>query len=409
MGPLAEVAQDAGYEVSGSDLHESLVSLELEKRGVDVVYEQSIENITAVHTIKPIDWLVYTSALAGTHPELEFARKHGIKVSKRDEFLADFIKEKNLELIAIAGTHGKTTTTGMFVWAAQQLGLPVSYSIGTTVSFGPSGRFNEKAKYLIYECDEYDRNFLQFFPKIAILPSVDYDHADIYKTVDDYKSAFRQFIDQSEQTIMFKNTHEYLQPLNDENVVVIDHRPDQNEINLAGQMRRNDAYLVAQAIKLIGDFDESKIYEVLGQFPGTNRRFEQLSDRIYTDYAHHPAEIAATVQMAAEVNPNVIAIYQPHQNMRQHSLIDEYKNVFDGAKHVYWLPTYQPSGDREKNDVLLTPSDLISKLSNPEIAEPAELNDELWDTILAHHSTGDLIILMSAGDADEWLRKKVIS
>jgi len=427
LGPLAEVAQDAGFKVSGSDLKESLVSLELEKRGVDVVYEQTTGSIAAEHAVNPIDWFVYTSALADNHPELQFARANNIRVSKRDEFLAEFLRERNLELIAIAGTHGKTTTTGMMIWAALELKLPISYSIGTTISFGPSGKFDPTAKYFIYECDEYDRNFLHFYPKIAILPSVDYDHADIFPTVDDYKSAFRQFIDQSDQAIMFKNTFDYLQPLGNDDLLVIDHQTSYEEIKLAGQARRDDAYLVAQALKLINDYDESEINKILGKFPGTNRRFEQLVPGLISDYAHHPTEIAATIEAAREVNPNIIAIYEPHQNMRQHELRDQYRDVFIGAKHIYWLPTFIPPGDRESlrhsgldpessdkldspiksaNDKILTPQDLISKLKNPEIAEPAKMNDDLWTTIQTHIATGDLVVAMSAGDLDAWLRER---
>ena len=407
MGPLAEIAQDAGYTVSGSDMNESLVSKELESRGIDIVYEQTTENVTAEHLTNPIDWLVYTSAIGNDHPELEFARENGIRISKRDEFLVEFLQDKGLKLIAIAGTHGKTTTTGMMIWTAQQLGLPISYSIGTTISFGPSGKFDPESKYFIYECDEYDRNFLQFNPEITILPSVDYDHADIYPTVDDYKQAFRDFIDQSNQSVVLASTANYLAPLDSENVRIFDHQSSFDEIALPGQHSRDNAYLVMQALKMIDDYDDDKLTEILSQFPGTARRFEKLTNGIYSDYGHHPIEISATIQMAREINPNVIVIYQPHQNERQIGLIDQYKNAFDGAKHVYWLPTYLPPGDREKSAEILAPNDFIAKLNQPENAEPAEMNDELWDNILTHHAAGDLILLCSAGTADAWLRDRV--
>lgn len=406
IGPLAEIAQDAGYQVSGSDLRESLVSKELESRGVDVVYSQNRESIEAEHLTSPIDWFVHSSALADNHPELEYAREQGIKTSKRDDFLSEFIEEKNLELIAIAGTHGKTTTTGMLVWACRQLEIPISYSIGTTVSFGASGKYDPNSKYFAYEADEYDRNFLKFYPKLSILPSVDYDHADIYETVDEYKSAFRQFIDQSDQTLMFKRTYDYLQPLENEGVTVIDHQTKQGEINLAGQMRRDDAYLVKQVLLQISDFDEKTINEVLSKFPGTNRRFEELSANLYTDYAHHPTEIKATIDMARELSDNVIVVYEPHQNERQLKMINDYKDIFSKAKHVYWLPTFMPAGDREKAEKILSPEDIIKTLENTS-AEPAEMNDDLWEEIETHIAGGDLVIGMSAGDLDAWLREKI--
>lgn len=406
IGPLAEIAQDAGYEVSGSDLRESLVSKELESRGIDVVYQQNRHNIEAEHLINPIDWFVYSSALADKHEELKFAREQGIKASKRDDFLNDFIKEHNLELIAIAGTHGKTTTTGMFIWACIQLDIPISYSIGTTIPYSASGKYDVKSKYFIYEADEYDRNFLKFHPKLSLITSVDYDHADIYKTTDDYKSAFRQFIDQSDATIMFEETYQYLQDINNENITVFKHKAKQSEINLAGQMRRNDAYLVKQALLQISNFSEEEINNALSSFPGTNRRFEELSPNLYSDYAHHPTEIKATIDMARELSDNVIVVYEPHQNERQLNLVNEYEDVFSDAKHVYWLPTFMPTGDREKSEKVLQPEDLVKTLKNTSV-ETAEMGDDLWEEIEAHIANGDLVIGMSAGDLDAWLRRHI--
>jgi len=121
IGPLAEIALDAGYKVVGSDLNKSLFTNNLEKRGVKIYFQQNGEDIKTEHSKKPIDWFVYTSALPENHPELVFARANNIKVSKRDEFLADFIEQHNLKLIAVAGTHGKTTTTGMLIWLFNKL------------------------------------------------------------------------------------------------------------------------------------------------------------------------------------------------------------------------------------------------------------------------------------------------
>ena len=129
LGPLAEIALDAGFSVAGSELQHTLQTDELEQRGVKIFYEQTAENLARYHAEKPIDWFIYTGALADDAPELAFARENGIRASKRDEFLAEFIKEKNLQLLAVAGTHGKTTTTAMLVWVFHQLGHPVSYSV----------------------------------------------------------------------------------------------------------------------------------------------------------------------------------------------------------------------------------------------------------------------------------------
>lgn len=142
LGPLAEIALDAGYQIIGSDPIRGLMTHQLEDRGVTISTDQSGEFLRTQAEAVPIDWFNYTSALPADHPELQLAQKLGIRTAKRDELLAHIIREKNLKLIAVAGTHGKTTTTGMMVWALKNLGIPVSYSIGTTLSWGPSGVFD---------------------------------------------------------------------------------------------------------------------------------------------------------------------------------------------------------------------------------------------------------------------------
>ena len=207
VGPLAEIARDAGYEVSGSDLAESLMTERLRAGGIDVQIGQDGSQIAAVHEKNPIDWYVYTAALDKGKPELDFAKAKGIRVSKRDELLAEIIKQKDLKLIAVSGTHGKTTTTGMFVWTFKQLGIPVSYSVGTTLSFGPSGAYDPASQYFVYECDEYDKNFLHFHPYLSLITSIDHDHIDTYPTEQDYFDAFRQFAEQSASAIAWKDQH----------------------------------------------------------------------------------------------------------------------------------------------------------------------------------------------------------
>ena len=141
IGPLAELAHDAGHSVQGSDAHSSLETSELMQRGIVVTNDQSGDYLEYCHKQRRIDWLVYTAALPADHPELVRAQKLGIYTAKRDELLRYIMSEKNLKMIAIAGTHGKTTTTGMMIWVLRQLGVPISYSIGTTISFGPSGQY----------------------------------------------------------------------------------------------------------------------------------------------------------------------------------------------------------------------------------------------------------------------------
>ena len=179
IGPLAMLALDAGYKVSGSNKDQSEIAKQLELRGVAVDYLQDGQNITKVNEpLLPIDWFVYSSAVSEDNPEYIYAKNNGIKMSKRDEFLKVILAEKDLQLIAVAGTHGKTTTTAMLVWIFNQLDKRISYSIGTSISFGPSAQYQVGSRYFFYECDEFDRNFLSFQPQVSIVTSVDYDHPD---------------------------------------------------------------------------------------------------------------------------------------------------------------------------------------------------------------------------------------
>lgn len=389
IGPLAELAQDAGYEVCGSDLQAGAVAKELEERKIPISYNQDGSFLKQCQDEAPIDWFVYTSALPKDHPELVLARDLGIKTSKRDAFLADLVEQKNLKMIAVAGTHGKTTTVSMLIWAFSQLGIPVSYLVGTTLPWANSGHFDNDSEFFIYEADEYDRNFLAYHPYVAAITTVDYDHPDIYPTREDYLAAFDQFRSQSANVV--------------ENTTV------DSRINLIGELRRKDASIAMETIlKALPNVSEEDLIAVLNRFPGTGRRFERITDGVYTDYGHHPQEIKATLEMAKELCERdklagVAAVYQPHQNVRQHEIKHEYKDAFLAADKVFWLPTYLV---RENPDLaVLTPEDLISELQNSEVAEAAEANDELAEKLKQLHRDNWLIILLTAGPADTWLRR----
>ncbi len=402
IGPLAEIAYDAGYNVVGSDLEESLVTNELDKKGITVNIGQDGTYLQSCHNNSPIDWFVYTSALKPDHPELVLARQLGIRVAKRDELLAFIIADKKLKLIAIAGTHGKTTTTGLMMWVLQQLNIPISYSIGTTTSFGPSGKFDPASQYFIYECDEFDRNFLNFNPFLSVITAIDYDHPDTYPTENEYLQAFHQFAKGSEQVIAWDDQHGEL--FEDLYQVSLLHPLDINSsLAIAGDHNRRNATLVQEAVKRLGII--SKTDEIIAHFPGTDRRNEKLADNLYSDYGHHPVEIAATLQLARELSDHVVLVYQPHQNVRQHEIRDQYTNQFELADEIYWLPTYLSRED--PNLPILQPADLIKNITNIDSVHIADFNDELWNNIQKARSEGKLVLGMGAGKIDGWLRDQL--
>lgn len=403
IGPLAQIAADAGYEVSGSDREASPLTEALTARGALVSLDQSGDFLRQQHQQAPIDWFVYTAALPEDHPERQAAAALGIRTSKRDELLAHIIRDKGLKMIAVAGTHGKTTTTGMLVWTLQRLGLPISYAVGSTLSFAPSGQFDPASEYFIYECDEFDRNFLHFSPWLSLITAIGYDHPDIYPTEADYQAAFRQFITQSDQVVMWQRDAEYIKSchphawqLQDDEVMAL---------ALPGAHNRRNATLVMKACERVVGRDNQAVRGWLEQFPGTGRRFEKLADNLYSDYGHHPIEIAATLQMARELSDKVVLVYQPHQNSRQHEVRQDYTNaLFQDAAALYWLPTYLTREDPHLPT--LTPEELTRSLT-PETLHITELGDDLWRAISDARQSGALVLCMGAGSIDTWVRQQL--
>jgi UDP-N-acetylmuramate--alanine ligase len=418
IGPLALIAKQAGYSVSGSDKRDSQYIQYLKKHGVsDIHIGQDEAAIAALHDKKPIDWFVYTSALPLENPnapELVFCKQQNIKMSKRDELLNQIISDKKLKLIAIAGTHGKTTTTAMVIWLFKQLGIPVSYSVGAKIGFGEMGEYDEKSEYFVYECDEFDRNFLAFEPFVSIITGVTWDHHEIFPTREDYQEAFREFISQSEWLEVWQDDAEYLRLQdNDHHAVMDPDDPDIEKLKLAGRYNRQDGWLAAKAVRQLTQKPLENIIEHLNNFPGLQRRMEQIAPNLYSDYAHTPEKIRGAMSVALETaeqkGQELFVVYEPLTNRRQHFMIDEYKDCFAGAEKVYWTPSYLAREDPYQ--YVIPPEELITHLSDPSVAEAAELNSELKSAIEKHIADGAMVVGMAGGGGgslDEWLRKEFV-
>jgi UDP-N-acetylmuramate--alanine ligase len=413
IGPLALVAKQAGYTVSGSDKQDSLYIEYLKKHGIsDIHIGQSAEAIKAVHAREPIDWFVYSSAVAIEQPdapEFIFCRENGIRMTKRDELLNEILSQKNLKLIAVAGTHGKTTTTAMAIWAFKQLGIPIGYILPAKSSFAEMGAYEEGAEYFVYECDEFDRNFLQFTPALSLITGIDWDHPDIYPTREIYYEAFREFLGQSEASVVWQSDKDRIGLSIAEKQVLLDDN-DQHiaSIDLAGQVNRRDAWLVVSALATFSNKTIFELIPLLNRFPGVARRFEQVSTRLYSDYAHTPEKIRGALQLGHEVaGDNLVVVYEGLHNTRQHFIREDLVHLFDDVKQVYIVPSYLA---RENSSLeLLTPDKLrlILAKDTQEKTHPAELNANLKAAIAAHLSAGDTMLCLSAGGGgslDEWLR-----
>lgn len=416
IGPLAQIAKQAGYEVSGSDKQNSNYIEYLKNNGItDIVIGQTEENITKIHAEKPIDWLVYTSALPMENPnapELVFCRDNNIKNTKRDDLLNKILEDKKLKLIAIAGTHGKTTTTAMTTWLFKKLEIPVSYILPAKTSFADMGYYDEKSEYFIYEADEFDRNFLAYTPYISLITGVTWDHHEIFKTRDDYKNAFKEFIEKSDKTYIWQEDYDYLgYEGSPENVQTLDNNePKISNIKLLGKYNRNDGWLAMQAAKQVSGKETDSLMNIISNFPGLSRRMEKIADGLYSDYAHTPEKITGAMsvaqEMAAEAGKKLVIVYEPLTNRRQHYMKEDYKDCFKGAEKVYWIPSYLAREDPSQE--ILEPSELIQYLSDPSIAEARERDDDLLKTIKQHLENGDMVVAMNGGGGnslDEWLRK----
>lgn len=416
IGPLALIAKQAGYEVSGSDKQDSQYITYLREKGIsEISIGQTEETIATLHEKKQIDWYVYSSAVEKenpNNPELQFVDMQGIHKSKRDELINQILQDKRLDMIAIAGTHGKTTTTAMAIWMFKELGIPISYSVGAKISFGDMGSYTENSDYFIYEADEFDRNFLAFNPKVSLITGVTWDHHEIFPTREDYQQAFKEFIDQSNKTYVWQEDQQYLNlPYSPSIHVQNSDNPDINKIALAGRYNRLDAWLVIQTVHEITQRSISELITMMNKFPGLQRRMEQIVPGLYSDYAHTPEKIRGAMSVATEIanekNQAVVVVYEGLTNRRQHFMANDYKDCFSGAKKVYWIPSYLARED--PNQAILSPQELIKRLQDPSIAEPMERDSKLHRAIQDHLENGDMVVCMAGGGGDsldEWIRKE---
>jgi len=418
IGPLALIAKQAGYEVSGSDKQDSQYIQYLKKKGLmNIHIGQDRDYIEAVHDKHPIDWFVYTSALPLENPnapELQFCREQDIKMSKRDELLNQILTDKDLKLIAIAGTHGKSTATAMVIWLFKQLKLPVSYSVGAKIPFGDMGEFHKDAKYFVYECDEFDRNFLAFEPHLSLITGVTWDHHEIFPTREDYQQAFQEFISQSDHSVLWQEDAEYLNLSSTDTFSVEDSSNSHiHNIELAGQYNRLDAWLAIQAVHRATKQPIDKLTDLMNKFPGLQRRMEQIVPSLYSDYAHTPEKIrggmSVALETAEEKGQDLVVIYEPLTNRRQHYMLDDYGDCFDGAKKLYWIPSYLAREDPKQR--IIPPEELISHLPDQSFAEAMDRDHKLKQVIKNHLDQGDMVVAMAGGGGgslDEWIRREFV-
>src|SRR5512139_383437 len=439
LSAIARLLLESGYTVSGSDRVMSPFADELRKAGAAVYIGHHARNLEGA------DWVVRSSAVTDDNPEFRAARQAGIPVYKRADFLGELMSDKTG--IAIAGTHGKTTTTAMTAWMLRDLGRDPSFIVGGVIqNLGVNARAGRGSLFVI-EADEYDNMFLGLKPQIEVITSLEHDHPDFFPTFDDMVASFRKFVDllPAEGTLIAcvedpgaaemltyarkagKNVVGYgVQGENTINsplwVTAREVKPNQRggynfvvssnlgsagldsvevSLQIPGIHNVRNALAVLAIADVLG-MPRDKAARSLGEFAGTGRRFQLRGEvngiRIYDDYAHHPTEIRATLEGARARYPGqrIWAVWQPHTYSRTKTLFLDFARSFKDADEVVVTEVYAAREPRED----FTSAEVVSSMPNLSARYIATL-PEVTQYLLDNLKSGDVVLVLSAGDADQ--------
>lgn len=424
MSPIATVLLEMGVEVRGSDRKASEYSDRLAQRGVKIFVPQDAANVGDA------DLVIYSSAVKPENPELAETIARGIPTAKRKDFLRTMLQGR--DIIAIAGTHGKTTTTSMMAWTLKYLGCEPGFIIGSVSGNLGTNASAGKGLPFVIEADEYDRMFLGLDPKIAVLTRVEYDHPDCFPTQENYFDAFRDFMKNVREDGMIllngddENQRQFAQEFagkirtygfgdscdfRAKNAAV---RPNgcygftfvcggkETEVKLAmpGMHNVSNACAVLAVCSLMG-LDLSMAADALSQFYGIGRRFEIVDEwngiTLIDDYAHHPTEIRATLAAARDRFPGrrIWAIWQPHTYSRTKELLDEFVLSFGDADEVIVTDIF--AARETKTDFGI--ENVMAALKHAH-SHCSMNNEETAALLIRELRPGDVVVTLSAGDAN---------
>ncbi len=429
MSGIAEVLTNQGYEVSGSDLTESEITRRLAKVGARIHIGHEAEHVKNAQVV------VVSSAVKAENAEVRAAREKMIPVVPRAEMLAELMRMKYG--IAVAGTHGKTTTTSLAAIVLAEGGLdPTIVTGGRLKSLGSHGKLGQ-SEFLVAEADESDGSFLKLSPTIAVVTTLDEEHLDYYGSLDNMKDAFLSFInripffgaavlcldDANIQSLIPKVEKRYVTfGLSSQADVAA------RNIRFEGMTARFDLFhlgkemgevetpipgrhnvqnvLAAVAVGLELNLDFATIRRALKTFPGVQRRFEVIHDSehcvIVDDYGHHPAEIQATLQAAREVWPErrLVVVFQPHRYSRTQLLMNEFCASFNNADYLVVNRIY-PAGEEPIPGVdARTIAEGVRRLGHKHVVYLEEKNSAL-SHLIETLQPGDVVVTLGAGDVWE--------
>lgn len=425
MSGIAELLWNMGFEVTGSDIKNSENTKRLKNLGIKISIPHNKDNVGDA------DVVVYTSALSKDNVELQQAKKTNTPISRRAEMLAELMRIKFS--IAVAGTHGKSTTTSLVASILREKELDPTIIVGGILrSTGNNARLGE-SEYLVAEADESDRSFLKLFPTVAIITNIDLEHLDVYKDLDDIKDTFKKFANSvpfygavhlsmddpvslsilteiERKVITFglspnadvKGTnikregfsHSFDLVSNGVNIKNI-------PVNLPGRHNVLNA-IAACSVALELGVDSESIKEGIGKCTGIARRFEKRGFEkgilVIDDYAHHPREIESTLAGAREGwDGRIVAVFQPHLYSRTILLKKEFGKAFFQADKVIVTDIY-PS--REEPIPGVTGEIIKDQCRNfgHKDVEYIGIKEEIPKFLVPQLSKGDMVILLGAGN-----------
>jgi UDP-N-acetylmuramate--alanine ligase len=400
MSGLARLFLHEGKTVSGSDGKQSANTEKLEAQGARITYTQEAVNITS-----DINLVVYTEAMPHDHPELEAARAQGIRTINYFEALG--MVANDYYLIAVSGTHGKTTTTAMLIDIFEEASFDPSAIVGSLRSKTGSNYRAGKSKYFIVEACEYRRDFLTLRPDVLVITNLEHEHVDYYHDLASVQAAFAEFAHMVPEDIA---------PVLDGVAArVIDYRPSIDlslPLKQPGLHNRLNAAAAKEAARFVG-IEEEVINQALQHFAGTARRFEYKGDcnnaPVYDDYAHHPTEIAASIAGARELYPHkkLTVVFQPHTYSRTQELFDDFVQVLTKADKVVLVPIYAA---RKEEGYTKTSEDIVTALREQKVDAAHFMT--LDAAALSIQETGgvdDVVLVMGAGDVSKVAQKLTAS
>ncbi|MFN3475512.1 MAG: UDP-N-acetylmuramate--L-alanine ligase [Blastomonas sp.] len=435
MSGIAEVMANLGYKVQGSDIAESYVIDGLRKRGIKVMIGHKAENLGDAAVV------VTSTAIKRGNPEVDLALETRVPVVRRAEMLAELMRLKST--VAVAGTHGKTTTTSMIAAMLDAGGIdPTVINGGIINSYGSNARLGA-SEWMVVEADESDGSFLRLDGTIAVVTNIDPEHLDHYGNFDAVKNAFVEFVENvpfygaAILCLDHPEVQAILPRVKDRRIVTYgfsaqaDIRGD-NVVSIPGgnrfdvTVRERDGSvrqitgielpmpgrhnvqnaIAAIAVGLQMGMEDNDIVTGFAKFGGVKRRFTNVGTvdgvTIIDDYGHHPVEIRAVLAAAREgVQNRIIAVVQPHRYSRLGDLMDEFQQAFNDADIVYVAPVYA-AGEEPVEGVSSEALASGLKARGHRQARTISGPEELADLLAAEAQDGDMVVCLGAGDITKW-------